>query len=220
MRGTRLRPCHAVLESQAGEADVEAVLARRPEALFLRPRELRALADDLRVATRTLAGERGFEVIGREVPFVLGLPRGAPRVFLHGRMDVVGRRGALPVVRDFKYAAASAAGVASYVSQLAAYRLAAAPAPDTPADAELVFLRGGTTIRPLPPIDAAAEEAAFVAAADGLAASLADGTMAGFPRTPPDPAACEALGCGYVRRCWAPTLTGTAARRRSGSAAS
>jgi len=211
---------HAVLESQAAEADVETVLAQRPEAIFLRPRELRALAEDLRVATRTLAGEHGFEVIGREVPFVLGLPRAAPRVFLHGRMDVIGRRGAVPVVRDFKYAAASAAEVASYVSQLAAYRLAAAPAPGTPADAELVFLRGGTTIRALPPIDAAAEEAAFVAAADGLAAALADGTMAAFARTPPDPSACEALGCGYVRRCWAPTLTGTAARRPAGSAAS
>src|SRR5207248_7939615 len=118
----------------------------------LRPRELRALADDLGVASRTLAAERGFEVIGREVPFVLGLPRAAPRVFLHGRMDVIGRRCAVPVVRDFKYAAPSAAAVASYVPQLAAYRLALTSGSGTPADAELVFLRGGTAIRALPPI--------------------------------------------------------------------
>src|SRR5207249_2295384 len=69
-------------------------------------------------------------------------------------------------------------------------------------EAELVFLRGGTMVRPVPCLDAAREEAALVEAAARLGRALASGAPDAFPRTPPGPAACEALGCGYVRRCW------------------
>jgi hypothetical protein len=46
-----------------------------------------------------------------------------------------------------------------------------------------------------------------VRAADALGAALAAATVGAFPRRPPAPAACAALGCGYVRRCWPESLT-------------
>jgi len=87
-------------------------------------------------------------------------------------------------------------------------------------DAELVFLRGGPAVRALPPLDVGAEEAALVAAGSALGAALADGRPDAFPRRPPDAAACHALGCGYVRRCWAGAATGTACCRPTDSVAS
>src|SRR5262249_6514580 len=130
---------HAILEHLPDEADVEALLAARPEALFLRPHELRALGADLRAALHTLAAQRDLEWLGREIPFVLGLPHGAPRLFLHGRIDAIGRRHGVPVVRDFKYAAASDAAVTSYAPQIAAYRLAVLAGSDGQVNGELVF---------------------------------------------------------------------------------
>ena len=111
------------------------------------------------------------------------------------------------MIRDYKYARAGPASVENHAPQLAAYRLAVLAAGATAADAELVFLRGGTVVRPLPLLDAAAEEAALVRAGAQLGTSLATGTIAAFPRTPAEPALCEALGCGYVRRCWGGAVT-------------
>jgi hypothetical protein len=144
----------------------------------------------------------GFTILGREVPFVLGLPRRAPRLFLHGRIDVLGQRGGVPVIRDYKYARPGPSAVEHHGPQLGAYRLAALTGRGVAADAELVFLRDGTVVRRLPPLDAAAEEDALVRAGGALGASLAAGTMAAFPQRPESPVACDVLGCGYVGRCW------------------
>ncbi|HYR97116.1 MAG TPA: PD-(D/E)XK nuclease family protein, partial [Candidatus Binatus sp.] len=204
---------HGVLEAidldAAPDAEIRRHLDARPEALVLRPAERDALAADLGAAAAALRADvvAGFAIAGREVPFVLGLPRRNPRLFLHGRIDILGRRGAAHVIRDYKYARAGPASVENHAPQLAAYRLAVLAAGATSADAELVFLRGGTVVRPLPLLDAAAEEAALVRAGAQLGTSLATGTIAAFPRTPAEPALCEALGCGYVRRCWGGAVT-------------
>jgi hypothetical protein len=181
-----------------------------------------APAADVRAAVAALRGEivAGVEVLEREVPFVLGLPAGAPRLFLHGRLDLLVRRDDVDVVRDYKYAAADPAAVANHGPQLAAYQLAVLGGGAERVAAELVFLRGGPVVRPVPPLDREAEEAALVEAGDRLARALAVGTADAFPRRPPDPAACAALGCGHVRRCWSAAVTRTASGPPSDSAAS
>ena len=87
-------------------------------------------------------------------------------------------------------------------AQLAAYRLAVLGAGAARVDAELVFLRGGIALRPLPLLDAAAEEGELVRAGEALGAAVAAGGAEAFPRGPEAPARCTALGCGHVRRCW------------------
>lgn len=216
---------HAVLERvdlSQPEADVERRLAASPEALRLRDSESRMLAADLGLAARTLAGElaSGLELLGREVPFILPLPRRAPRLFLHGRLDLLARRRGRHVVRDFKYAASSDGAVAQYGAQLGAYQLAVLAAGADAVDAELVFLRGGTAIRPLPAIDPAAEEVALVDAGAALGQALAENTRDAFPQRPPSPSVCETLGCGYIRRCWGPLVTRRDGDRPTGTCAS
>src|SRR5262249_58781497 len=117
--------------STADDAEVARELAARPELPLLRPGERARLAADLWAAVAMLGEElrAGLEIVGREVPFVLPLPRRQPRVFLQGRIDVLGRRGGVPLVRDYKYATPSDAAVAGDADQLAAYRLAVAAHP-------------------------------------------------------------------------------------------
>ncbi|MFN8546187.1 MAG: UvrD-helicase domain-containing protein [Candidatus Binatia bacterium] len=218
LRGTA---AHGVLESidlaAASDADVAAAVAQRPEALVLRRQECFELARDVTAAVTALRRELadGLELVGREVPFVLALPHPAPRLVLQGRIDLLARRGAVPVVRDYKYTRPSAAGAAEHGAQLAAYRLAAG-ADGHPAAADLVFLRGGVHVWALPPLDVAREEAAMVEAGVALGEALAVQDPRAFPRRPADAATCGALGCGYVARCW--RVTGRAARRVSDSA--
>src|SRR4029077_19771640 len=123
-----------------------------PEAWVLRPADLDGLAADLSAAARGLHAEvrDGLQVVGREVPFVLALPHGAPYLFLHGRIDLVARRRGTLVVRDYKYARPADAAVAGSASQLAAYRLAVGRASEEAVAAELVFLRGGPVVRRVP----------------------------------------------------------------------
>src|SRR5439155_438697 len=66
------------------------------------------------------------------------------------------------------------------------------------------------------------EVPALVDAGVALGQALASGAIDAFPRRPEAPAACERLGCGYVRRCWglAPSLTRRASSRPSDCAAS
>src|SRR5207244_1167315 len=132
------------------------LVAARPEALALRPSELAALAADLRAATAALRGEiaAGLAIVGREVPFVLALPAGTPRVFLHGRLDLLARRGPAHVVRDYKYARPAPAALESYAPQLGAYQLAVGAAGAAEVEAELVFLRGGPAVLRRPPLGA------------------------------------------------------------------
>jgi hypothetical protein len=151
------------------------------------------------------------------VPFVLPLPAGRPRLFLHGRIDLLGRRDGALVVRDYKYARPAAAALEVYGAQLGAYRLAAGGAG---VEAELVFLRGGTEVRRLPALDWEREARTLVAAADALGAAVAAGGATAFPRGPASPAVCATLGCGYIRRCWGPDVTRTASDPPFDSAAS
>jgi len=210
-RATRLgTAAHGVLEAvdlaAAPEDEIARLVTARPEALALRRSELEALAADLRAAAVALRGEiaAGLAIVGREVPFVLALPAGAPRVFLRGRLDLLARRGPAHVVRDYKYARPTAASVERYAPQLGAYELAVGAAGAAAVETELVFLRGAPVVRRLPPVDARDEEAALVEAGVALGQALASGAMDAFPRRPEDPAACERLGCGYVGRCWGP----------------
>jgi ATP-dependent exoDNAse (exonuclease V) beta subunit len=222
VRGRRLGlAAHDVLETldleRASDDDVVRALAGSAHAVELRPRERMALAADLAAAVAAVQAEMaaGLEIVGREVPFVLPLPGGStPRVFLEGRIDLlVRRRGAL-VVRDYKYTAPSAEAVAQHAAQLVAYRLAVAGPGEAAADGELVFLRGGPAVVPLPAVDRMREEATTVEAALALGAAQARADADAFPRRPPGPAACEALGCGYVRWCWGAVSTGTGPDRR------
>ena len=196
---------HAVLEAVALDGAADDEIVRRLATFALPPADVAAVASDVRTAVAALRDDvaAGLEIVGREVPFVLALPRAAPRVFLHGRIDLLARRAGTLVVRDYKYVAPATASVETYAPQLGAYRLAAGPG----TAAELVFLRGGTVVRPLAPIDDAGETADLVGAADALGVALADGTAGAFPRRPPAPSACAALGCGYVGRCWPKSLT-------------
>jgi ATP-dependent helicase/nuclease subunit A len=216
---------HAVMERvdfADAEADVERRLAASPEALLLGGTESAALAKDLRVAVRALAAEMaaGLELVGREVPFVLPLPRRDPRLFLQGRLDVLARRAGRWLVRDFKYATPSDAAVVQYGAQLGAYQLAVHAAGAEGVDAELIFLRGGTAVRPLPVIDAAAEEAALIETGTRLGAALAENVPEAFPKRPEARGECEALGCGYVDRCWGRGVTRTASDSRTRTSAS
>jgi len=204
---------HAVLEAVALDGAADDEIVRRLGTFGLPPADVAPLATDVRTAVAALRDDvaAGLEIVGREVPVVLALPRGTPRVFLHGRIDLLARRAGALVVRDYKYVRAATASVETYASQLGAYRLAAGPG----AAGEIVFLRGGTVVTPLPPIDDAAEATELVRAADALGGALADGTVAAFPRTPAAPSVCAALGCGYVRRCWPRSFTVDAATRRA-----
>ena len=69
-------------------------------------------------------------------------------------------------------------------------------------DADLVFLRGGPVVWPLPALDARAEAESLAEAGVALGTALTSGELEAFPRTPTGPAACTELGCGYVARCW------------------
>ena len=124
------------------------------------------------------------------------------------------------MVRDFKYAAPSDAAIAQYGPQLGAYQLAVLAAGADAVDAELVFLRGGTSVRALAAIDPASEEAALVESAGILGRTLADGTPDAFAKGPETRRVCETLGCGYVGRCWGRDVIRTTADPRTDTVAS
>jgi ATP-dependent helicase/nuclease subunit A len=216
---------HGVLEAIdfAAAADGEATrrLNARPETLALDAPARAALAADLEAAVTALRAEiaGGLAVVGREVPFVLALPAGRPRVVLGGRIDLLVRRAETLVVRDYKYAARSPEALVRYGDQLAAYRLAVATAGAARVEGELVFLRGGPAIVPVPASDLAAEAAAVVAAGVALGEAARGGTADDYPRRPAGPAECERLGCGWVRRCWRARVSGTAPAPSSRSGA-
>jgi ATP-dependent helicase/nuclease subunit A len=225
---------HAVLEAldlgaPAAEIDHDIArrLAARPETLALPPADVEQLAADLRAAAAAFRADAaaGLEILEREVPFLLALPAGRPQVLVGGRLDVLGRRDGTHVVRDYKYARPGPEAFASHAPQLGPYQLAVRAAGAERVEAELVFLRGGPTVHRLPPLDAAAEEAALIAAGVALGHARTAGTIDAFPRRPEAPEVCERLGCGYVRRCWElgprrADLTRRASGPPSGSAAS
>jgi ATP-dependent helicase/nuclease subunit A len=124
-RGRRARLsgmlAHGILErADPGRALEPAALAALaaacPESLLLEPGDVRAVVADLAAATALLGQDAagGFTVLAREEAVVLGVPAAAPEVVLYGRIDVLGRRDGALVVRDYKYAQATAAHVAEY----------------------------------------------------------------------------------------------------------
>ncbi|HWQ00095.1 MAG TPA: 3'-5' exonuclease, partial [Vicinamibacterales bacterium] len=200
---------HGILQDlhQAREitADTLADLARRrPETLLLGRREVAAVVADLAAAAPLLRddGASELEIMAREEPVVLALPAAVPELVLHGRIDVLVRRCGRLVVRDYKYAPATDGHLTEYAAQLAVYRLAVARATGEPAAGEIVFLRGTPRVVALPGLDDAAVEAELLAAGRALAAVHERRDANAFPRGPASPAACDALGCGFVRRCW------------------
>ncbi len=186
------------------EPEVRAYLAAMPETLALSSADVDSLTRDVTRAARALRAEvaAGLVVVGREVPFVLPLPVGRPRLLVQGRIDFLGQRGATAVVRDYKYARASAGAAMQYVTQLAAYQLAVAGAGGGPVEADVLFLRDEPVRWAMPALDAGAEGARLLEAGISLGEASGRSDADAFPRRPPDPDACTALGCGYVRRCW------------------
>jgi hypothetical protein len=172
--------------------------------MHLRAAELDAVVTDLVAASALVQREQtaGLVMLAREEPIALGIPASAPEVVLHGRIDVLARRGGALVVQDYKYAEPSAAAAAEYGEQLAAYRLAVRRRTGEEVAGELVFVRGAPRIVALPPLDAARMEAALLAAGRGLAAVAGRRDLEAYPRGPESPDACERLGCELVRRCW------------------
>jgi RecB family exonuclease len=225
-RGRRLGlAAHEVLETidleRATADDVVRAVGGSVHAFALRATDRTALAADVAGAVAAVQTEiaAGLQIVGREVPFVLPLPAdGSPRVFLEGRIDLLARRDDALIVRDYKYATPSPDAVVRHGPQLAAYRLAVADA-GGPAAGELVFLRGRTEVVPLPALDRTVEERATVEAAVALGVAQARGDVDAFPRRPPGPQACAALGCGYVRWCWSAAATDTAPDRPTCSGA-
>jgi hypothetical protein len=142
-------------------------------------------------------------------------------VVVRGRIDLLARRAGRWVVVDFKYATPSERSVAGYAAQLATYRLAVARGWGGPVEGELRFVRGGATTRALPPCDLDDEAAQIAGAGRALGDALRGGTAGEFPKKPDGAAACTALGCGFVRRCWgAGAVTRRAADPPSDSVAS
>jgi len=66
-------------------------------------------------------------------------------------------------------------------------------------EAEIIFLRGAPRVVavPIPPPDEIRVRLAAIGEALRNARTLGD-----YPRKPAGPAACRALRCGYVPRCW------------------
>jgi ATP-dependent helicase/nuclease subunit A len=195
------KAAHGVLETidlaRAGGDDIRDAVAARPESVVLEAEAVARLTADLRAAAAALRAEiaAGLEVVGREVPFVLPLPAGAPRVFIHGRMDLVARRAGRLVVRDYKYALPTPVAAAHHADQLAAYRLALGG----DADGEVMFLRGGPAVHAL---RSTPDGAALLDTAYALGLATAAGGAEAFPKRPAGPDECLRLGCGYVPRCW------------------
>jgi ATP-dependent helicase/nuclease subunit A len=191
---------HAILErvrfgAEAGRltAEIAELAERLGGAAGLAPDQRKMIARDLsRYAAATRASET---IIGREIPFMLNP---APGLFVRGQIDLIAHAGDRLIVRDYKYA--TAADARRYQLQMECYALAAITALDgAPVVAQIAALRENPEVIdvPLPAPDTI--RARLGALGEELASARRDHT---YPRKPPDAAACHALGCGYVARCW------------------
>jgi hypothetical protein len=201
---------HAALEVLSFDLPERMRPAAVAEALApardLTPAERTALARDLQAALARAAEDDRFRVHGREVPFCVAVDA-SPTVYVHGRIDVVGERDGGLVIRDYKYARASD-DADPYRVQLEAYALAVAAAePGRPIAAEIEWLRapGG---RIVVAIDVEAARARLRTAGSALAAAMAARRADAFPRAFDGPAACRAIGCAFVARCFPPRYRG------------
>jgi ATP-dependent helicase/nuclease subunit A len=221
---------HGVLEEIDVTHDVDAktlaaLARRRPETLRLGTPDVDGVVADLDAAIAFVRREvaDGLTVLAREEPVVIAMPAATPELVLYGRIDVLARRDGALVVQDYKYAEASPARVREYGDQLAAYRLAVERRTGEAVAGEIVFVRGTPSVASLPPLDAAATEAALLARGRALAAVAGRREAEALPRAPEAPAACRALGCGFVGRCWRTDVrrlsdSARHARRRTGAA--
>lgn len=147
----------------------------------------------------------GGAVLRREHPFVLRVRGAGLELVLGGTMDLLVEwpNGRLDVV-DYKRAVGP--DLEPYAFQLDVYRLAAlARGPEVRAG--IVFL-GGATQEPLwrTPFEAHALEHELLALAARLAAARASGV---FPRVAVP--VCEAIHCGFIRRCHPTRSVGSSA---------
>jgi ATP-dependent exoDNAse (exonuclease V) beta subunit len=179
--------------------------------------ERAALARDLEAALARAAADDRCRVLGREVPFCVAIDA-SPTVYVRGRIDVVGERDGGLVIRDYKYAHASDDADA-YRVQLEAYALAVAAAePGRPLAAEIEWLRppGG---RVAVAIDVDAARTRLRAVGSALAVAMAARRADAFPRAFDGPAACRAIGCAFVARCFPARYRGFREESRSASMA-
>ncbi len=209
---------HAALEvldlALPAVARAAAVAAALAGARDLDDAERTAVGRELVAALARFAAEEGaLRIDDREVPFCLRFA-GPPELFVRGRIDVLGTRGARLVIRDYKYAPPARDGEA-YRVQLEIYALAVAAAhPDRSFDVEIEWLRapGGRVALPL---DLATARANAEATSTALAAALATRAARAFPLAFAAPAPCRAIGCGFVGRCFPRDATGDGGAARS-----
>ncbi len=192
---------HRILEllefDQAAATAVPGLAEQIGRSAGLGAEERRRVADDL---VRYLNSPRQAEVVvcGREVPFIINPASG---LFLRGRIDVIARDNTRPghlIVRDYKYSRAVEASL--YQVQMECYALAVASVmPEVTVTAEIVALRGKVQIQSLelPALPVITAHLATLAEELRVAEAAAN-----FPRRPPAPAACRALGCEYLDLCW------------------
>jgi len=191
---------HAILERVQFGAEVGTLateIAELAERLGggagLAPDQRTMIARDLsRYAVATRASET---VVGREIPFMLNA---VPGLFVRGQIDLIAHAGGRLIVRDYKYS--TAADALRYQIQMECYALAAMTALDgAPVIAQIVALRENPEVIDVPLPAADTIRARLGALSEHLAVARRDHT---YPRKPPNAAACHALGCGYVARCW------------------
>lgn len=139
----------------------------------------------------------------RELPFALRLapPEGAtaPALVVHGQIDALLLEPGAATVIDYKHA--EKRPVARYGAQLDAYALAAHTLVEgaTPVRAGLVFLKSRGAFVEREPLDEAARERARAGLLQAAAAIEAGRRTGAWPKE--EPARCEALDCGFLRRC-------------------
>jgi ATP-dependent helicase/nuclease subunit A len=200
---------HAVLEqfparvtSREREAEIARLVDLHSAGSGVGAGERRALVRDLSryVASAEFVQRAGAPGARREAPFFLRLEDGGFTLFVRGRIDLLADDGARIVVGDYKYARA---GEHDYRVQMKCYALAAREAyPERKVEAEIIYLRERAERRVLELEPAAAMREHLLALGRRMAAAAAAGVPAAYPMGPAAPAACHALGCGYVARCW------------------
>jgi len=189
---------HAVLERVAANGadqtrEIDELTERLGRAAGLEGAERAAITRDLaRYVTFRPLGEM---ILGREVPFMLHV---GETLFVRGQIDVIARAKDQLIVRDYKYA--KSADVPRYQVQMECYALAMTTASrGVKVAAEIVALRDNPAVVEVALPQADAIRGRLGKLGDELAAARRAND---FPKKPAKAAACRALGCGYIARCW------------------
>jgi ATP-dependent helicase/nuclease subunit A len=188
---------HAVLErlqfGEASESEIHQLANQLGVFSGLGSPERKMIAVDL---VRCMANPNFNEPSVREVPFFHHIGNG---LFVRGQIDALLERGGRLIVRDYKYAHASAE-LARHHVQMQAYALATADAySQTQVDAEIVFLRDKVAIVPVPLPPLPLIQTRLL----GLGREIVQAHIANdFPKKPSSATICQRLQCGFVDRCW------------------